>query len=1051
MEDEYAIGLDLGTTFSCIGVYRNGWVEIIPNRIGEKITPSVVIITNDSKILVGEETNEYLVQNYDSCIYEVKRLIGKEMSEKERKQLQEKFPFQIVKANKGNFPEIKIKNKGKEVTYSPVEISSYIIKKMVFNAEKYLKKAINQLVITVPAYFSDSQRALTRQAAEALGLKVLRIINEPTAAALAYGFDEKKKQNSNILIFDLGGGTFDVSILALEKDQEKNETRFEVLGTSGDTNLGGEDFDDALVEIVLKKLNDKKIEDKIRKDKQAMKRLKVACENTKKLLSISQEAHIRIYELIKGVNISDIIRREEFEIECQPLFNKLLEPIQKAKKIANGNAKVKNQNENDIIIDEVILVGGSTRIPKIKELVKEKFPNCKINDSINPDEAIAYGATVEAEKILHPQGEKTKNFSLLDVTPFSLGTDVKNNSTDPEVQKEGDVMDVIVKRGDHIPISSKKIYSTAFDNQTSMSINIYEGEKKYIKYNHLLKKSTIDNLTKRPKGQTKVEIILDIDVNGILNVKAQEKSEDGKGQVVNLVIKNDEVSLTNDEMDKLKNKMKELLDKIGDNESGNNLDYINIKGILKKYNDAYEKYKKNKKNKRKNEEDEEEDDNEEDDGITYLINYYTTLEEFIDKFDKNFDNETVLFKFYLYIKDLFQKYLEALKEDVSKSEKQHIFEKINKYIEIFIDKSSGYLNDLLEILSGMKKIKNKKSFYQIISFVIIKLTELGKTCVFSNKPFCKYHSIIYFEQSNSYFEKYFPISKEENKEKKVNPDITEGTEEGKENRENITLLPPKELKNLLEAHKLSLNYLHDINSGAILLCEQFLTKNELIDEKLIMTSDRGFTGQQNNINLDNMKRDNQKIYLENYQKLLSEIQVNKDFTKKEAICIANIIKINYCMDEKFTHNSRYLIYLAKRCEKIVEHLKLDRKEKWYIEFEDLYNKLKEFGPKDQNYQDYLEQMKSKYPDVFKKIDDNFNKKNAKGFIKFIIKEHPYDGIENDKDKDFDNDRPETISYLLRKYLPDNYKIMKGNDAKILKHCKAQEISKRLNYFYSNVY
>jgi len=360
---------------------------------------------------------------------------------------------------------------------------------MVFNAEKYLKKAINQLVITVPAYFSDSQRTLTRQVAEALGLKVLRIINEPTAAALAYGFDEKQKHNNNILIFNLGGGTFDVSILTLEKDQDKNDTRFEVLGTSGDTNLGGEDFDNALVELVLKKYDDQNTVEKIRKDKQAMKKLKVACENAKKLLSISDTAHIRIYEVIKGqknLNITVRIQRKEFEIECQPLFERLKDPIQKAIKIANGNAKSKNKGESNISIDEVILVGGSTRIPKIKELVKIWFPDSKINDSINPDEAIAYGATIEAEKILHPHGYKTKNFSLLDVIPFSLGTDVMNRSKDQEVQKEGDEMDVIVKRGDHIPIRSKRTYSTAFDNQTLMSINIYEGEKKYIKNKNLI-------------------------------------------------------------------------------------------------------------------------------------------------------------------------------------------------------------------------------------------------------------------------------------------------------------------------------------------------------------------------------------------------------------------------------------------------------------------------------------------------------------------------------------------------------------------------------------
>ena len=663
LEDEYAIGLDLGTTFSCIGVYRNGGVEIIPNIIGEKITPSVVIITKNSKILVGEETNDFLVKNYDNCIYEVKRFIGREIDEEERKKLQEKFPFKIVTSNKGNFPEIKIKGKWKEITYSPVEISSYIIKKMIFNAEKYLNKAITKLVITVPAYFSDSQRALTRQAAEALGLKVLRIINEPTAAALAYGFDEKQDHNSTILIFDLGGGTFDVSILSLEKDKDKNETKFEVLGTSGDSNLGGEDLDNALVELVLRKINDEEIVAQIRKDKQAMKRLKVACENAKKLLSISEEANILINEIIRNVDLIEIIRRKEFEMACQPIFNKLYEPINKALKIAN-------EKRNNLVIDEVILVGGSTRIPKIKEIIRVNFPKCKINDSINPDEAIAYGATLEAEKILHPQSDKSKNFSLLDVTPFSLGTDIKNNSTDPEVKKEGDLMDVIIKAGDHIPITRSKTYSTFLDNQTSMSINIYEGGKKFIKYNRLLKKSTINNLTKRPKGKTLVKIILDIDVNGILTVKAEEKTNDGTGQVVNLVIKNDEVSLTNEEMENIKNKMKPLLEKFGENNEGNNMDYINIKGILKQYNDAYEKFK----NSKKKNDNENEDDN--DDGIIFLTNYYNTLEEFIDKLDKNFDNETVLFKFYLYIKDLFEKYLEAIKLGLDKEEKEHLFEKI---------------------------------------------------------------------------------------------------------------------------------------------------------------------------------------------------------------------------------------------------------------------------------------------------------------------------------------------------------------------------------------
>ena len=416
LEDEYAIGLDLGTTFSCIGVYRNGWVEIIPNKNGEKITPSVVIISNDEQILVGEDTTDFLVKNYDSCIYEVKRLIGREIDEKELNELQKRLSFKIVTPNKVDlnkkekFPEIEITNNGITKTYTPVEISSSIIKKMVFSAEKYLKKKITKLVITVPANFSDSQRALTRQAAEALNLKVLRIINEPTAAALAYGFDKKKNQNSNILVFDLGGGTFDVSILALQMDKMNNSTSFEVLGTGGDTNLGGEDFDNALVEIVLRKRQKIEETNKIRKDKKAMKRLKVACENAKKILSISDKANICINDIIKDVDIFEIIYRNEFEVECQPLFDRLIEPIEKALAIANEKIKKKNQDNQEIQIDEIILVGGSTRIPKIKEIIKNNFPSCKINDSINPDEAIAYGATIAAEKILHNKDETIKIF-----------------------------------------------------------------------------------------------------------------------------------------------------------------------------------------------------------------------------------------------------------------------------------------------------------------------------------------------------------------------------------------------------------------------------------------------------------------------------------------------------------------------------------------------------------------------------------------------------------------------------------------------------------------
>ena len=1044
MEDEYAIGLDLGTTFSCIGVYRNGWVEIIPNRNGEKITPSVVIISNDEKILVGEETTDFLVQNYDSCIYEVKRLIGKEIDDKELDKIQKRLPFTIVRPHgKGNLPEIKIKNNGKTMTYTPVEISSYIIKKMVFNAEKYLNKKISKLVITVPANFTDSQRALTRQAAEALKLKVLRIINEPTAAALAYGFDEKKNLNSNILIFDLGGGTFDVSILSLKKDEKDNSTSFEVLGTAGDTNLGGEDFDNALVEIVLRKIENKADAERIRADKKALKKLKVACENTKKILSISEKANICINDVMKDLDIIEIIYRNEFESECQPLFNKLIPPIEKAMQMAYE----KKGKAEEMKIDEVILVGGSTRIPKVKDIVKNYFPNSRINDTINPDEAIAYGATIAAEKMLHNKDDTIKNFSLLDITPISLGTDVQNNDPNPEIQKEGNRMNVIIKRGTHIPVSNYKTYSTVVDNQDSMSINIYEGEKKYVKYNHLLKKSTINGLTKRPKGKTKVVIKFDIDVNGILNVEAKEESTDGNGQVLNLMIKNDEISLTNKEMEELKKKMETLLDKIGEKGKENKNDYINIKGILKKYKDAFDKCNQAKKNKKKKNDDEEDEDEEEDERIIYIRNYYTTLEEFINKFDKNFDNETVLYKFYLYIKDLFERYLDALKLDLDKGDKKHIFGKINEYIQIFIDKSSGYLNELLEVLSGLKKVKNKVKFYQIIVFVIGKLNELGKNCIISDKPFCKYHSLMYFELSHSYFEKYFP------KKSDTEPPSGTTTTNEEEDRENMAILGDNELDTLKKESKSCLEYINDIKSGAILLCEEFLKKNTLIKNEIIQSSDRGITSQvkQHNIaNLDRMNRDNRKIFLANYEKLLSQIQITDDFTKKEAICIANIIKICYSISEDFASKTRYLLYLAKRCETIVEHLQLDKNEDWYKEFNELYTKLKVFEPKEQVYQELLTEMKDKYPDVFKNLDDNFRKLAPQKFIKYILETHPYKDYEKDKDRDFGTVNPDLLLFLLKKYLPDNYNYTANKEESKLKHCIVQEISKKLNSLYTNI-
>ena len=638
MEDDYAIGLDLGTTFSCIGVYKNGGVEIIPNSVGEKITPSIVIFKDD-EILVGEDTTDVLVKYYDNCLYEVKRLIGLDFSQKNYKEEIEKLPFKVIlptQRNKQADIEVVI-NKQKK-TYTPTEISSLIIKKMVHNAENYLHKKIKKLVITVPAYFSENQKKLTSQAAEMLNLDVIKIINEPTAAALAYGFTEDQSKDKNILVFDLGGGTFDVSILSFESEKNNKENvntkNLSVLASSGDMHLGGEDFDNALVDFVIEKQNID--ETKIRQNNQAIKRLKVACENIKKNLSISDKTTLRINNILDNVDINLEITKQEFENITQPLIERLKIPLNNA--IVEAGKKMqtlkKDFTKNDI--DEVILVGGSTRIPKVKEFVKKFFPKKKINDTINPDEAVAYGATLQAEKILYNRDQIISNFHILDITPFSLGIAQKNVSEDKELQKEGLEMSVIIKRGTSLPTENVQTYVTTEDNQTDVEIKIYEGERKYVKYNHLLKKSTISGLSKKPKGKTKISVEFKIDVNGILYVKAIEESEKN-GKKLELTIKNDDISFTNEEMEKMKEKMEKMSKDVKYKELTQGMDYSNIKTTLKTYQDAYDNCG------------EEDDENKK----IYLDNFNETLEEFIDKFNKDFDNETLLEKYYLYIKQLF--------------------------------------------------------------------------------------------------------------------------------------------------------------------------------------------------------------------------------------------------------------------------------------------------------------------------------------------------------------------------------------------------------------
>ena len=1028
MEDDYAIGLDLGTTFSCIGVYRNGGVEIIPNSIGEKITPSVVVFEGN-EILVGEDTTDILVKSYSNCIYEVKRLIGLDFTK--NKNEFEQLPFKVIKSDKNNSAnievEVEVNGKKEKKIFTPVEISSLIIKKMVHNAENYLNKKVKKLVITVPAYFNEDQKKMTQQAAEMLNLDVIRIINEPIAAALAYGFTEEKLENKKILVFDLGGGTFDVSILAFENEQtDKEEKRnLTVLSKSGDMHLGGEDFDKVLVDYVIKK---QKINQEIKNNKEAMKRLKVACENTKKILSLATETTLRINNLYKDENknididINMRITRKEFVEVCKPLFNRLEIPL----KTALSN---KGFSENDI--DEVILIGGSTRIPEVKVFINNYFnkkvkindsinadeavayratlqadKKVKINDSINADEAVAYGATLQAEKILYNNDQFISNLHILDITPFSLGVSIINNSKEEEIKKEGDKMSVIIKRGTSLPAVNTEKYETVADNQTEVCLKIYEGEKKYVKYNHLLKETTIKGLTPKPKGETKISVEFKIDINGILYVKAIETSvKDGK--TIDLLIKNDEISFSKEEMEKMKEKMENMTNKLKYKELTKGVDYTNLKETLKTYKDAFDK----------SEEDEIEDKK------IYLENFNETMEEFIDGFGKKFDNETLLEKFYLYIKELFvSSYINYLKLPLEKSEKIQIFEKIKKYLEIFTDKSSGYLNNLLEILFPLQNGTTKRDFNNVVIFIMEKLNDCGIECIKKNSEFCKYHSLMYFEQSLSYYEKYLSKEKE-------------------------ALFEKKSLNNLKKQKQICFDFINDINSGAIIFVRESLLKGEIFDENTLSfrPNKTGLTENYKALGiLNNFQNDNEKmlLVLREYEKVLASIQISDKPTEKEAICIANILKLNSLL--ALIDNKRMHIFsLADRCKLIIDQLKISNNKKWCKEFSDLYKEIQKLKTPDENYHQLFERIRNLYPDIFDELDRQFNQNHGKiEFINYITTRHPYREFENDKKtRNFKIYNNELISFLQRRYQPENY--MPGDEISEKNFCINHEITSKL--------
>ena len=670
---QYPVGIDLGTTNSCIGVFRNGEVEIIPNQFSGRTTPSVVAF-GDKEISIGEQifAKEYI--DPEKVIYSVKRIIGKKWSDDNFQKLRQSLAYKnkIIRTEKDK-PKISVNFDGKEQLYYPEEISAMVLKRLKENAEIVLNQEIKKVVITIPAYFTETQRECTKIAAEGAGLEVIKIINEPTAAALAYGLrnvnhllridedhnffllkdngEEKEEfEEKIILVFDFGGGTLDVTCLKLFNDGDSPE--FEVLGHSGNTLLGGDDFDNILVDYCIKNFNKEfkesiKINDK--KGIKARKRLKIECEKKKKILSFDTNTSICLDGLYNDNDFKINITRAKFEYECRNIFKEMLEPIKKALKISNLN-----KNE----VNEILLVGGTTRIPKIKEELLGFFGNIKICDSINPDEVVAYGATVQAAILL---GEKSmRGVVINDICSHSLGVAVYNFGSDCKFDK-------LIDNGTNIPYVKEGIYTTAFDYQTSVLIQIYEGENVYCKDNRLLGEFTLENITEAKEGVPKIKIKFEIDENSVLQVTAKEELS---GVVSSLIIKSNKGIMNKNEINTMKNRLeKSNFEKSPINEAERQL--FETKNLLI-------------------------DDFKDNFSFKTLLDLVKTEEELVkiiskDKnniSEKKFSEVKCLFTYYDF---LFSNYFEDYKKEADK-----YLIKIKNYLDLFKNDDPYFLKNLVE-------------------------------------------------------------------------------------------------------------------------------------------------------------------------------------------------------------------------------------------------------------------------------------------------------------------------------------------------------------------